>query len=224
MAIDPTPARVNASAPRPSVSSAARAATTSNDHSSTIAGFPLNAASERVPPARSWSEKSGAGNGSYIQVARGAEAGAGTEDVVFAADRGLKASVSIAPPSTIRRRVFSGTSVNTCVPPEGQLTVSFKTRSLAPRPMSSSFECCDRNPEPACTILILWSRSVSTVTRAPIASRLLVVPRRRTASDADFVSKSFRKIRSCGACRSAITTRSGSPSPSMSRTANDRPS
>ena len=38
------------------------------------------------------------------------------------------------------------------------------------------------------------------------------------------VSKSFRKIRSCGACRAAITTRSGSPSPSMSSTANDRPS
>ena len=48
MAIDPTPARVNACAPRPSVSSAARAAATSNDHSRTIAGFPLNAASDRV--------------------------------------------------------------------------------------------------------------------------------------------------------------------------------
>ena len=98
MAIDPTPARVNACAPRSSVSSAVRAAITPNDHRSTIAGFPLNAASDRVPAARSWSEKSGAGNGSYIQVARGAEAGAGTEDVVFAADRGLKASVSRSPP------------------------------------------------------------------------------------------------------------------------------
>ena len=72
------------------------------------------------------------------------------------ADRRLEAPPSrVAPPSTIRMRVFSGTSVNTCVAPEGQLTVSFKTRSLAPRPMSSSFECCDRNPEPACTILDL---------------------------------------------------------------------
>src|SRR5580765_3091159 len=106
MAIDPTPARDNASAPRPSVSSAARAAATSNDHNSTMAGFPLNAASERVPPATSFGEKSGAGNGSYIQVARGAEAGAGTGDGVFAADRGLNASVSISRPSTIRSRLF----------------------------------------------------------------------------------------------------------------------
>ena len=56
MAIDPTLARVNACAPRPSVSSAVRAPITSNDHSSTMAGFPLNAASERVPPAMSSSE------------------------------------------------------------------------------------------------------------------------------------------------------------------------
>src|SRR5881296_3249216 len=101
MAIDPTPARVNACAPRPSVSSPSRAAATSNDHRKTTAGLPLNAASDRVPPARSGSEKSGAGNGSYIQVARGADAGAGTEDVVFPADRGLRASVSISLPSTI---------------------------------------------------------------------------------------------------------------------------
>ena len=37
-------------------------------------------------------------------------------------------------------------------------------------------------------------------------------------------SKSFRNTRSCGACRAAITTRSGSPSRSTSSTANDRPS
>ena len=58
-------------------------------------------------------------------------------------------------PSTIRRRLLSGTSVNTCVPPDGQSTVSFTMRSLAPSPISSSFECCDRNPEPAWTILRL---------------------------------------------------------------------
>ena len=69
-------------APRPSVSSAARAAARVDDHRRTTAGFPRNAASERVPPAASGSEKSGAGNGSYIQVARGADAGAGTADVV----------------------------------------------------------------------------------------------------------------------------------------------
>src|SRR3954452_18736549 len=98
MEIDPTQAQDNASAARHSVWSAARAPATSNDHSSTIAGLPLNAASERVPPARSGSEKSGAGNGSYIQVARGAAAGAGTGGVGVPADRGLKASVPIPAP------------------------------------------------------------------------------------------------------------------------------
>ena len=98
MAIDPTPARVNACAPRSSVSSAARAAVTFGDHNRTIAGFPLNAASERVHRGRSGSEKSGAGKGSYIQVVRGADAGAGAEDVVVPVDRGLKASVSMPRP------------------------------------------------------------------------------------------------------------------------------
>ena len=50
MAIDPTPALDNARAPRPSVSSAARAAATSNDHSRTIAGFPSQRR-ERTRPA-----------------------------------------------------------------------------------------------------------------------------------------------------------------------------
>ena len=68
------------------------------------------------------------------------------------------------------------------------------------------------------------SRSVSTLTRAPTASRLLVVPTRRMAIEAAFDAKSFRNTRSCGAWRAAITARSGSPSRSMSSAANDRPS
>ena len=57
-------------------------------------------------------------------------------------------------------------------------------RSLAPSPKSSSFECCDRKPDPAWTVFVRRMRSVSTVTRAPIASRLLLTPASRTASAA----------------------------------------
>src|SRR6185503_7537728 len=138
-------------------------------------------------PRRSGNEESGAGKGSYIQVVSGADGGAGADGEIVPVDRGLKASVSIPPPSTIRTRAFRGASVNTCVSPEGQLMVSFTRRSLAPRPITSSFECCDRNPDPHCTTLVLWTRSVSIVTRAPIASRLLRVPIRRRAIDADVV-------------------------------------
>ncbi len=83
-----------------------------------------------------------------------------------------------------RQRTFSGTSVKTCVPPDGHSTVSLSTRWLAPRPKSSSFECCERKPDPACTIFVRRKLSVSTITRAPIASRLLAVPARRIARDA----------------------------------------
>ena len=65
MVIDLTPARVNADAPRSSVSRAARAASTLGDHNRTIAGRPLIAATERASPGRSGTATSGAGNGSY---------------------------------------------------------------------------------------------------------------------------------------------------------------
>src|SRR5688500_19564519 len=86
MAIDPTPARVNACAPRSSVSSAARAAFTVGDHNRTIAGLPRSVASERVSPRRSGPDRSGAGKGSYIQVVRGAEAAADADDGAVGAD------------------------------------------------------------------------------------------------------------------------------------------
>ncbi len=200
IATAPTPACVSALAPRSIASSAARAAATPGDHSSTTAGFPFNAASERVRPLTSCSEKSGAGNGSYIHVALGGNAVWVAADEVDAdVERGASGSVFTSPDSTIRRRVFNGTSVRVCVVPDGHATVSFTIRALAPRPMRSSFECCERNPDPAVTTLVLVMRSVCTVTRAPIASRLLFVPTSLTASDAAVVSKSLRKTRSCGA-------------------------
>ncbi len=53
-------------------------------------------------------------------------------------------------------------------------------RWLRPSPNSSSFECCERNPEPAIRTRVARPWSVSTVTRAPTASRLLFVPVRRS--------------------------------------------
>ena len=62
--------------------------------------------------------------------------------------------------------------------------VTVFTLWLAPRPKSSSFECCEMKPEPAVTTFVRRKRSVSTVTRAPTASRFVLVPVRRTARDA----------------------------------------
>src|SRR5437899_12072182 len=109
MAMDPTPARSSAPAPRSSAASAVRAATTSDDQRSTIAGFPRNAASERITPAASGSEKSGAGNGSYIQAACSGKAGEGAVYVLGPVVRGLRAYVSRQPTSMIRMQVYSGT-------------------------------------------------------------------------------------------------------------------
>src|SRR5262245_34388938 len=153
MATEPTPAPFSAGAPRPSRSNAVRAAGTADDHSRTTAGLPFSAASERVAPDASWSEKSGAGNGSYNQVASGADAGGGAVAAACDRDRGANGSALISPASTIVTRVFNATSVNVCVAPEGHATVSFAIRPLGPRPTSSSFECSDRKPEPACTVL-----------------------------------------------------------------------
>src|SRR6185436_16522978 len=98
MAMDLTPARVNACAPRSSVSRAVRAAVTVGDHNRTIAGLPRSVASERVSPRRSGPARSGAGKGSYIQVVRGGTAGAEADDEMVPVDRGLTASVSMPPP------------------------------------------------------------------------------------------------------------------------------
>src|SRR5262249_28261036 len=112
IAIEPTPAWFSAGVPRVNASNAVRAAGTSVDHSSRAAGLPFSAASDCVPPDASVSEKSGAGNGSYSQVASGADAGGGTAGAVPAPDRGWNGSVLTSLPSTILTRVLIGTSVN----------------------------------------------------------------------------------------------------------------
>ena len=50
---------------------------------------------------------------------------------------------------------------------------------FCPRPKKSSFVCCDKNPEPAWRDFVWRSGPASTVTAAPMASRLLLLPCRR---------------------------------------------
>ena len=75
-----------------------------------------------------------------------------------------------------------GRSVN----PVPALTATHGRRAMRGwcRGRSSVRECCDRNPDPACTTLRFLTTSVSTKTLAPIASRLLVVPVKRIVSPA----------------------------------------
>src|ERR671925_514427 len=94
MAIDPTPACANVEAPRPSVSSAACAPLLPGDQSNTIAGLPLKATSVRVVPPTSGSEKSGAGNGSYIHVDLGADGAGALDGTGVVPGRGCNGSVS----------------------------------------------------------------------------------------------------------------------------------
>ncbi len=108
--------------------------------------------------------------------------------------------------------------------PDGHQMVIEATPVLLPSPKISSFECCEMKPDPAVTTRVTRPCPVSTVTRAPMASRLLFVPVSRTASALLPEAKSFRNSRSCGADRGDITATSGLPSPLTSRTAKERPS
>ena len=169
-AIEPTPVFVSAAPPRSIASSAVRDSGASADHNNRNAGLPFSAASERVVPVVSGNEKSGAGNGSYIHVAVGAEAAVVMAGDAFPVDRGASASDFTSPPSTMVNRVLRGASEMACESPDGHWMVSLSMRWLGPRPISSSFECSERNPEPAVTTRVFVIRSVCTVTRAPTAS------------------------------------------------------
>ena len=61
-------------------------------------------------------------------------------------------------PSLLRLRGWlSGKCSNDCVSPLGQRTdaLIFTAEGvILPRPKKSSFECCERNPEPACRYLV----------------------------------------------------------------------
>jgi hypothetical protein len=146
---------------------------------------PASDDSDRGWPSRSSRVKSGAGKGSYSHTSDESSAVLGARDVATAAGGVLasrKGSLRTASlPSSIQTRWLRGSPERICVLPLGQTIVTARTFRLRARPKSSSFECCEMKPEPACTILVTRTWSVSTVTRAPTASRLLRVPLSRTA-------------------------------------------
>ncbi len=124
-------------------------------------------------------------------------------------------------PSSISMRRLIGKPSNVCVRPLGHRTVAWTAPSFFPRPKKSSLVCCDKNPEPAWRYFV-WRRvPASTVTAAPIASRLLLCPRKRKAIELPMPSIARRKIRICGAFR-FLSTISSLPSPSKSASANAR--
>ena len=74
--------------------------------------------------------------------------------------------------------------------PDGHAIVSLQRAALAET--EDEPERRDRNPEPAWTILVRRIRSVSTTTRAPIASRLLFDPTEPTSRTASVAASSAR--------------------------------
>ena len=113
-------------------------------------------------------------------------------------------------------RRFTGKFSKVWMRPLGQRTVARTGPSPFPSPKKSSLVCCDRNPEPAWRYFVWRSVPASTVTAAPIASRLLFCPRRRKAMEWPMSFIALRRTRSCGALRFLRIT---SSRPSWSRSA-----
>ncbi len=215
-AIGVTPARVSASRPRPSASTAARPAASAAVQNSSSAGLPASAASDCGLAVRDRAPKTAApGTARRASAARGRRRGRCRRP-----PSGHRPPAgAVGPGSRWRRAALDQAQRVSARHDVGELlhrrltatrTVSARMRSARRRaPKVSVFECCERKPEPACTIFVLVSRSVSTTTRAPIASRLLLPdPVSRRLNHGCDAPISLRKMRSCGACRAAMTARS----------------
>ena len=96
-------------------------------------------------------------------------------------------------PSSTHTRWLIGRSWSSCTSPLGHRIDARTGPFAAPRPKKTSLLCCERNPDPACSERVWRPSSVSTVTTAPMASRLLFVPRRRKAIDGGSSSMTFFK-------------------------------
>ncbi len=70
-----------------------------------------------------------------------------------------------------------------------------------PTPKNNSLECCERKPDPACRYFVWRSSPASTVIAVPIASRLLLCPRRRKEIEWPISFIALCRIRNCGAFR-----------------------
>ena len=187
--------------------------------------LPRNDRRSHILPARSGNEKSGALKGSISQVStdegRGSELSrlAGMRIRRRRSRKGLRQKLFA--PSSISMRWLPASFRRSELRPLGQRTVARTVLSTFPTPKKSSLVCCDRNPEPACRYLVWRWPPASTVTAAPIASRLLFCPRRRNAIECPISFIALRKTRSCGAFR-FLRTISSRPSWSRSARANER--
>src|SRR6516165_7328000 len=140
-----------------------------------------------LEPRRSHSEKFGAGSGSRSQVAKESGDGSLVCGSLARAQAGGEATNGFArrlsEPSSSSIRWLAGNGSKTCVSPLGQRIVARTVLCVFPIPKKSSLLCCDMKPEPAWRYLVWRWPSHSTVTADPIASRLLLLPRRRKAID-----------------------------------------
>ena len=128
-------------------------------------------------------------------------------------------------PCTSKKRPSAVRPENLSVSPPGQRTETCSISAFLPSPKWTHFEFCAKKPSPA--LKVLTSRRDSsrstTSTRAPMASRLQVVPRSRRAMKWWSPGTSLRRKRTCGALRFDIQ-RSRSPSLSQSTCTIARPS
>ena len=136
----------------------------------------------------------------------------------------LKASIRDgSKPSSTRTLWLSGSGWSSCTNPLGQRMDAFTGPLASPKPKNTSLLCCERKPDPARSVCVCRPFSVSTVIAAPMASRLLLRPRRRKAIEGGRSVMTFFKSRNCGPLRFFRNT-SSRPSPSKSARAKALPS
>ena len=147
-------------------------------------------------------ERTGAGTGARSQVSIVAGAVAGGCDGCDRMGELVNASIREGTaPSSNHTRWLKGRLCSCCTNPLGQRIEAFTGPLACPSPKNNSLLCCERNPEPACSVRVCWPDSVSNSTTAPIASGLLLVPRSRKAMEGGSSSSTFFTIRNCGALR-----------------------
>src|SRR6202041_3894586 len=158
----------------------------------TSTDLPSEPASVQVLPFRSAIEKSGAAIGATNQVSTTFGSGSISPAAVWLAKdwdcalswATLNASIRDgSTPSSTQIRWLMGRSCNGWNSPLGHRMDARTEPLVLPKPKNNSLLCWERNPDPACRKRVWRANSVSTVTAAPIASRLLVPPRNRKAID-----------------------------------------
>ena len=154
-----TPARSSASRPRASASTAARPAASVADQNSSSAGLPASAGERaRLVPRDRAPRTPAPGTARRARCCPADRPGRRRRPVRSAAPRwpGRAPPTRGVHPRSGARGVSSVASVNVCTAPDGHVTVTRPDAACSsPSPTISVFECCDRKPEPAATMLRL---------------------------------------------------------------------